>query len=219
MSALANSKITNQLPHSTSETPGEDATSNVRQLRLLARKKTTIAAFATCDGTIFPIEIRNISIGGAGIQLGRAVPNKATLSIHLATGRTIAAVIIWMRFGFCGAEFETPLAEDDELLMAASTARPGAQERMVAAELTPDSSSAELASGPVSLSATNKRLGFIQDAVQSASVALATAIQVARQELGCNRHQRMIEQACRKQGYAWLVDEEQLTEPDSRNRK
>ena len=106
-----------------SPTPSEvmqkdDKTSNVRRLRLLKRHRTRLAALVEDAEGHAAVEIRNISQTGAGLLSARSFKGNEAISLHLPGGRTLKAIVRWRRFGFCGVEFETPLAFDDQILPA-----------------------------------------------------------------------------------------------------
>lgn len=68
-------------------------------------------------GTRFEsIEIRNISLGGAGLANCQSVMDRERVTITLLSGRQIEAIARWWLAGHCGVQFVQPLEPNDPLL-------------------------------------------------------------------------------------------------------
>lgn len=200
MSTPARKQAEDQLVGIDSNAANEHRANNVRTLRLLGRKKTAIHAFASINNNVYPIEIRNISRGGAGIWLAHAVEINAPLNIHLISGRTIACHAVWSRLGFCGLMFETPLADSDELHAVPETSR------QAAAATPPHTQPAQLSQHRPTQAISHQPGVPRQNAIQRAVERLVTAYRAAAAKRRFRQERAMSEIACRKQGYAWLVE-------------
>ena len=200
MSVQARKQADGQLVRNDSNADDNHDVSNVRRLRLLARKKTTISAFASINNNVFPIEIRNISRGGAGIWLANAVEINAPLYIHLISGRTIACRAVWSRLGFCGLMFETPLADADEIHAIPETSR------HAVADTLPHTQPAPLARHRPTQASSSQPVVSRQNAIKRAVERLVKAYRAAVEKRRFRRERAMSEIACRKQGYAWLAE-------------
>lgn len=160
---------------------------NVRRLRLLARTRTNIAAVASTADNCFPVTIRNLARGGAGLRIsGHAVVGDVWC-LHLPGGPRVTGTIRWHRLGFCGIEFD--------------------REITVGAVIGPDGDGNTPAVRRDATSGPAKVIRDRLDAIVSASNSFAAKISAARLRRQLGRESRVVERACRKQGYSWLTDE------------
>jgi PilZ domain len=161
--------------------PRPQANSNIRRLRLAARTKGKIPAILAKDAEIYPAEIRNVSVGGAGLSCAHSLQTDDAITLHLPAGRTLTAKVVWARMGFCGVAFDEQLAKNDVLLQ--QDARGHATATIASASRGGDSGN----SRTWRVTATIDRF-------------------IARRRQ--RRAKAMLEVACRKQGFAWLTGDD-----------
>lgn len=189
-----------------SPTPSEvmqkdDETSNVRRLRLLKRHRTRLAALVEDAEGHAAVEIRNISQTGAGLLSARSFKGNEAISLHLPGGRTLKAIVRWRRFGFCGVEFETPLAFDDQILPALTAEVGILRQTKASGKAHPESGMKQGWFQQHYIAAERLRHAIVQ-----VVGGLRTWMKARSIWRDLRRHQRLIEVACRKQGHAWLID-------------
>ncbi len=207
MSAISLAKRDNLRSFSDVVCPVKNTYDNVRRLRVHPRVRTDISAVMIAGSEIYPVRIRNISQGGAGIQTAdhHEIGHKVTL--HLLDGRVFRATVRWSRFGFCGVEFDMLLDSGDVVLgwpfeprlpstapntVHGGSAEPTGKERgLIKSSWLPRNGRPPIAW---------RRL---RRAVRNAAAkweTLGFRIRLLRQLA-------MTKRACREEGYGWLLDE------------
>jgi hypothetical protein len=182
------------------------APSNVRRLRQNKRSQTNITAVLITDQYTSKTEIRNLSVTGAGIRCTGPVKQGAQVTVELPDGRRLLTLVRWHRMGFCGIEFLEALAEDDVLFAGIASAN------LVPANRFPcpadEQGRRQVVAVPVG-SATPPPESMIKKAFRPFFVMASrqrsriTAYNLSKRQ---QREKRMVERACRKQGFSWLVD-------------
>jgi hypothetical protein len=113
------------------------------------------------------------------------------ITLHLANGQQLTGRVRWAKMGFCGLEFEEPLAFDHRLL--------GQIERPAAANRANPSGT---------FGTILRQVRIFTRRARNALKSGRAWIRIAAIENRLRSEQRMVETACRKQGHAWLVDGE-----------
>ena len=185
-------------PGTAFEIDSQQQSSNVRKLRTSVRRKVNIRALAKWQSTFVPIEVRNISQGGAGLRIRASIAAGAHLLVAMPDGRQISGRVRWSRLGFCGIEFEQPLAGDDELFGELKPREP------LGADLAAASIVAFPARNPSGGDAARSRSEPVRDRgpFQSALEGLQKLCKAG----GNRQRDKLVERACRKQGFSWLAD-------------
>lgn len=163
----------------------------VRRLRVLARSRVSIPALGVQGAKTFAVEIVNVSQSGAGLHATHSANLDEPISLHLANGQQLTGRVRWAKMGFCGLEFEEPLAFDHRLL--GQIERPAAPNR---------------ANPSGAFGAILRHVRFFTRRARNALRSGCAWIRIAAIENRLRSEQRMVEKACRKQGHAWLVDGE-----------
>lgn len=193
--ALRAPAIENNVARSWSEKPG----GNVRRLRALPRVQTSIHAMLVCGPRFVPIEIRNLSQGGAGLRLGPSLKLGDGVIVHFPDGRAIAGTMVWSRLGFGGIEFSKKLDCDDELLGSISRRKSAketaALQRLMIGERPGRSQTQRFMAG---------QLGKLVTALSRFSTTFVRPFKSRTLRRRIQRERAMIEVACRKQGFSWL---------------
>lgn len=185
------------------ETIGSFPNATVRRLRAVPRLPANIPAQLKSDRWVQPVEVRNISLTGAGLRGAFDARPGETLTILLQDGRTLSAEVRWSRMGFCGLQFVTALRVDDPLfegrmLARARSIQTGATAQIISVHSSasdpalPAASMLSVASSPVEVQTTERPISFFNSVFLTALKAMSP---------------RRLERSCRKQGFAWLVDE------------
>ena len=190
--------LATERPGTTGEPECQLQSSNVRKLRIYARRKVIIHALAKWQSAFVPIEVRNISRGGAGLRIQACIAAGIPLVVAMPSGRQISGRVRWSRQGFCGIEFEQPLSHDDELLGESEPHEP----------MGADFAAASIVAFPVSGPS-----GGVKDTARGVRAAGRGLLQTALEGLqkvcrtsGRRRRETLMEKACRKQGFSWLID-------------
>jgi PilZ domain len=184
------------------ETPQQEKT-NIRRLRLLKRQRVQLAALAeTAEGHV-AVEIKNISQTGAGLLATAHFARNEEILLHLPGGRELRAHVRWRRLGFCGVEFDAPLAFDDPVLPGLSP-RVGASDQV----WTPAAPERTLTPQFPALQTIVRAHNRARRTLALPAGRLHTWLKARSIWRELRRHQRLIEAACRKQGFAWLTEPE-----------
>jgi PilZ domain len=177
----------------------DNPASNVRRLRALPRVQTSIHAMLVCGHKFVPIEVRNVSRGGAGVRLAQALPLGEGVIVHFFDGRAIEARVVWSRLGFGGVEFSKKLDCDDELL--GSVPRRKAANETAEIERPIPGQRPEKSQPQQYKSALLAKAERALHRFRTMIVGLFKSRELRRR---IKRDQAMIEVACRKQGFSWL---------------
>jgi len=97
--------------------------SNVRLLRSHVRFSVNIRALLYLRDRFQTTTIRDISVGGAGLEGAYAVVPGDRIVLQLNNGRKVAAEVKWWACGRCGVAFESDISERDPLLIEGATGR------------------------------------------------------------------------------------------------
>lgn len=158
--------------------------------------------------------VHDISPYGVGLTGQFDLTTRDETSIRFADGRILFASVRWIRFDSCGISFVRPLDDNDPLLEASAV-----------------HFRSWFAGGPVTgRSKLQNAMVLPQIFVRSAKLVVATARRLRgclsgtvdrlgqrRKDARAQRDNRMLSRACRKQGFAWLVDEVEETDLVRRN--
>lgn len=175
---------------------------NVRQLRLLQRTKTSIRAVLVCEGQFVPVEIRNISQGGAGLRLNQGVRADDSVALHLPDGRALDGKVRWSRTGFCGVEFSALLPYDDALLGDLAPSQVASAPRQPGVKAGHTSQQSAWGRASTAMSARARRFARVASRAVNWPANAWTVKLIMRR---IRRDRAMILAACRKQGFSWLV--------------
>jgi hypothetical protein len=94
----------------------------VRPLRRHPRTQTRLRAVLYARDTFIPTTIRDISVGGIGLEGAYGVFPGDRVSIALISGEKRTGIVRWWLNGCCGVQFDTPLAATDPWLARAERA-------------------------------------------------------------------------------------------------
>ena len=195
---------------STDITIGSLPDATIRRLRAARRLAANIPAQLKSERWVQPVEVRNISLTGAGLRGAFDARPGETLTILLQDGRALQAEVRWSRAGFCGLQFTSPLRVDDPVfdgrMLACTRTMPGGN----SAQIIPVHGSAsdqQLPAAPMlSVAPLPSTRQLDQRSMSIINSVFLTALKAMSQ--------RRLERSCRKQGFAWLVDETAENEPE-----
>lgn len=97
---------------------GPDNDGAFAEKRAYQRHRVHIEARVHAGGEMQQTIINDISAGGVGLDRAIGIAANDEIEIEFASGRRIAAKVVWKVSGSCGVQFATPLAADDPLLPA-----------------------------------------------------------------------------------------------------
>jgi hypothetical protein len=179
---------------------------NIRVLRVWRRALTRISVeFITEQGCQTGV-IRNISHQGAGLTGCFDGCRGDVVTLHFNDGRLIPAQVRWHRGYYCGVSFLEPLANDDPLLKGLVATAPAPQQVQIA-PATGASLQVKLRDWVLGMAI--RLLRQLKMSRQSAVQFLADGRKhkmVGDVHVVQSRDAKMLARACRKQGYAWLVE-------------
>jgi len=182
------------------------AKGNVRVLRVWRRSQTNTNIQYKTETLCQAAVIRDISRYGAGLTGSFEVVRKDFVTIQFADGRSIPARVRWHRGVFCGVSFLEPLPAGDPLLAGQGDIATSRQGRIAPAPIA---------------SAPTERYAWARQISRQLGLLLMFAGQIASRCLlssrspkftgqghgTSSREAEMFARACRKQGFAWLIEE------------
>jgi hypothetical protein len=184
---------------------------NVRVLRVWRRSPTHINVELLSPAGRQPGVIQNISRYGAGLTGAFDVSRKDRATLRLSDGRVILVHLRWRIGDRCGLSFIHPLESNDPLLGDARSKSQSWRHTKPSERF-----------GQTKL----QSVGGFKSTIFFLIVGLVKSVeQVSRSFLWARNHRaeqrhvkakqlrnmRMLERACRKQGFSWLVDEDAQT--------
>lgn len=180
---------------------------NVRLLRRWRRVSVRVPASVRSALGLQSATIVDISRYGAGLSTRMGLKLGDMITIELGSGRAIDAEVRWCSGDRMGVLFIQPLAVDDDLLPVEAR-----QSDTEASPATGAAASTDQASGaqpPPQLKDVLHDIAAMQVAASRHAVRAISGWMAGKKQARIDRNQaKVIERACRKQGFAWLVDEE-----------
>ena len=165
------------------------AQSKIRVLRVWRRAKTHMDAELLIDDECRPIVICDVSKFGVGIVGAHDARIGQPVCVQLADGRKLAARVRWRLGDRCGLALTTPLAESDPLISGMqSPPRPG-----------PAKSIVSVSDHLITAAITTGR---------KAVLFLGGWLRQRNAERRKTGTARLIERACREQGFSWLAEDD-----------
>jgi hypothetical protein len=95
--------------------PVGSARSNFRTIQ---HPSAELPALMHCHGRSQSVVIRRISREGMTVEYASGLKLGDPLMVQLFSNRTLAGSTVWSVAGYCGIAFDTPLADDDPLLLS-----------------------------------------------------------------------------------------------------
>ena len=182
----------------------EDDDPKIRVLRARRRISVQLDAELLSEGRCQSTLVCDVSRYGAGLAGVLNVRKGEFVALKLPGGQIIQGNVRWHRGNRCGIAFFEPLAEDAPVMVAA-----GMEALCTSRETTVTPKDV----APISLSTGQSLLSYLCSAfavarLSNVSRELAVLLRTLRSKANRTRDDRVMERACRRQGFAWLTDEE-----------
>ena len=182
----------------------EDDDAKIRVLRARRRISVQLDAELLSEGRCQSTIVCDVSRYGAGLAGVLNVRKGEFVALRLPGGQIIQGNVRWHHGNRCGIAFFEPLAEDAPLMVAA-----GIKALCTSRETTVTPKDV----APISLPTRQSlRLWlcsvFAVAWLSNVSRELAVLLRTLRSEANRTQDDRVMERACRRQGFAWLTDEE-----------
>ncbi len=181
----------------------EDDDPKIRVLRARRRISVQLDAELLSKGRCQSTLVCDVSRYGVGLTGIQSVKKGEFVALKLPGGQIIHGNVRWHRGNRCGIAFFEPLAEDAPLMVAA---------RMEALCTSRETTVTPNDVAPISLSTRHSLQSWLCSVfavakLSNVSRGLAVLLRTLRSEANRTHDDRVIERACRRQGFAWLTDE------------
>ncbi len=179
----------------------------VRRLRASQRITTRVQALLKCERWTQSVEIRNISQTGAGLRGGHDMRWGEALTLQLSDGRMLLAEVQWCRMGFCGIKFDAPLSINDPIFggkLIKAKYQSSSQDQSIIIAMP------GLSAGATQWANIGSRGSETWAKVFRQTVPNDSFIRRMMSYFFPNSRDveiKMVERACRKQGFSWLAQE------------
>lgn len=151
----------------------------MRRLRVGRRVGVSIPAVIILADVRLPVSICDIAIDGIGFRGQTGIPVGETVKLSTGEGWAVTGKVIWASNGRGGIQLEHPLSTDNGALHLRELAGCQLRDLRIASQR------------PLQSSVLSRHWAKLKSALFRRS-----------------KRSKMVERACRKQGFSWLVDEE-----------
>lgn len=87
-------------------------------LRTFQHPNAHLPALIHCHGRSQRVVIRRTSREGITVEHATGLRPQERVQVQLFSTRSLSAAVVWSVAGYCGVAFDTPLADDDPLLLS-----------------------------------------------------------------------------------------------------